>query len=154
MNNQSSSSSTNAFISLISAVAIGLGFAVMPWFDVLGLSGTAIEILQLLGQTGASGQAGIDAIPLVGVAGVIGAIAGVWGLSGGGRTASLVAAAGGALGLIYYILLLIGSMSSQSQPMNQMMGSLGIDVTGVGFWVALLGCIGLIAQVLMPSQSS
>jgi hypothetical protein len=148
MNNQSNSIS--AFVSLISAIVILLGFAVMPWFDLLGFSGTALELLQL----GQSGQSGIDAIPLIAVAGVIGLAAGGWGLAGGGRTASLLAAAGGALGLIYYVLLLIGSTSSQGQAMNQMMGSLGIDVTGIGFWIALIGCIGLVAQILMPSQSS
>ena len=138
-------------VALVSAIGVVAGFLFMPWVSLFAFSLTGWNLMTLTNAASNSGY-GSSAHPdysgtfwllLILGAGVLGLATSIWGLRSpaGRRVASkwtLVAGLAALLPLGIVVVQLNGSTVN-------LMGLIGI-----GFWVTLLGSIGLVVQVFVP----
>jgi uncharacterized membrane protein len=139
MSSEASRFSIGDFVALVCAILIAIAFVFMPWVNIQdsGISG-----INLLSASQASYEENQTTLFLVPVAAFLAALFGLWGLLDSfirkySRFAILLSAI---VGLVYFGQLVMGNSASP------------VDFSGfgLGFWLALIGLLGLIVQVFLP----
>lgn len=129
---------TSALLALASAVLLLIAFIFLPWLGPkLTLNAARIVSDNLYGAADAIPAPFLWLIPLITLAAVA---VGLWGAlaSAYDRLASILAAALGVAGLAYFALS-TGWPALQEKDLGP----------GSGYWVALIACIGLVAQIVV-----
>lgn len=125
-------------VALISAVIILFTFIFLPWYgDSLTENGARILSDNLYGTAGAKIAPLLWLVPLASLGGIALGLVGLL-KAEHNRLASIGALACGIVGLIYYLFNLGSPLLSdpQYQP-------------GLGFWIALVGLVGLVIQMVL-----
>ncbi len=138
-------SSLGSWVGLVCAAAILVGFTILPWVN---LATTQLSGWDILNTTlDVAGFATI--LVAVPIAAVVGGILKLWGLIDRKYrgSAAIWAMVAGLAGFLYFGLLFLRDAQGF------------IDATtagdfGIGFWVALVASIGLIAQFFIPRGSA
>ncbi len=147
MNNSSSTPKADV-LALVSAIGIVVGFLFMPWLSFLGVSLTGWNLFTLSqasfnpNSSVQSDNTGMFLPLLILGAGVLGLVTSIWGVR---SPASRRAASKWSLAAGLVVLYPLGSLvvGLNGSTVN-LMGLLGI-----GFWVTLLGSIGLVVQAFL-----
>ncbi len=132
--------SVGDLVTLASAILLCIAFWVLPWFVTADIGSTGAELMS--GRFAASPVANPSGLVLIPLAALVGLIAGVLGLMRADarpvtRTMGLFA---GLVALLNYVADFLAL---------QVSADIGGAVT-VGFWLALIATLGLIAQTFVP----
>jgi ABC-type glycerol-3-phosphate transport system permease component len=136
MNRESSKFIIADFVTLLSALAMGIAFSVMAWVN----RGVDVTGLGLLSETSAIFQ---GSLLLIAISTGVSVLCALWGLlNPSARPATRrIAGVAGIIGLIF-----IGVFFIQTRPIR-------IETTflmGAGFWIGLFAAVGLVAQIFIP----
>jgi alpha-glucoside transport system permease protein len=155
------------FVAFVSAILLAVAFF-LPWFDVVETKGAETLNYSLSGFANLDSEApthvrllpfynqgaGVNYLLLgLPLAFVIGAIAGIkgWANRELRQVTGITALIAGLLGLIYFALVFSSGTTSYSLPTAT--GDIQATVA-YGFWLALVACIGLVVQIVLPHPTA